>query len=185
MKQRWFEQNDWNKEIELLFFEKLSNSKRENASQYIRIQAIKFLSMNNEQLNKVSFRLIQLLFESYPERHMDIMFCHEALAEHYYLKEEYDMSFTHYEIIRNYNKLSPNAQYCTITSELGMLKCLIRINYPSKTQCVKELIKEILPYVNNKFPFLDRIRKDFIATCTQLNKELRDIEVENIISSIN
>lgn len=73
MKQRWFEQNDWNKEIELLFFEKLSNSKRENASQYIRIQAIRFLSMNNEQLNKVSFRLIQLLFESYPERHMDIM----------------------------------------------------------------------------------------------------------------
>lgn len=139
--------------------------------------------MNNEQLNKVAIRLIQLLIKSYPERYMDIMFCHEALADFYYTKEEYYKSFSHYETIRNYNCSSRNARYCTITSELGMLKCLLKISHPAKTQLVKELINEMLPYLHINFPFLYNIRKDFITVCSQINHSLKDDEIETVIRS--
>jgi|GEM_PF-2798832 hypothetical protein len=184
MKQRWFEQDTWNEEIEDFFFLKISRSQKELASQYIRVQAIKFLSMPNEKLNNVAHRLIQILFDSYPERYMDIMFCHEALADFYYSKEEYENSFSHYETIRNYNSSSQNARYCTITSELGMLKCLLKIKHSSKKQLVKELINEMLPYLNNNFQFFDNIRKDFITVCRQINQLLKDDEIENIIKFI-
>ena len=185
MKQRWFEQDHWNKDIEAMFFKKISRSKKECASQYIRIQAILFLLRPDRKLNEIAIRLINYLFYNYPDNYMDIMFCHEALAEFYYFKGEFQKSYSHYEIIRQYNKSSQSAKYCTITSELGLIKNILQMNEPSKLQYATDLIIEIYPYINNNFGFFKKLRNEYVNVCIQLYEKTRDNSILEIIKLCN
>ncbi len=184
MKQRWFEKELWNKEIEDMFFKKLSRSKKECASQYIRIQALIFLSKPDRQLNEIAVRLINTLFENYSDSFMDIMFCHEALAEFYYIKGFYKKSYSHYEIIRQYNKSSQSAKYCTITSELGLIKNILQMNELSKLQYAIDLIIEIFPYFKNRFAFFEKTRNEYENVCLEIYEKTNDNNVLEIINSL-
>lgn len=60
---------------------------------------------------------MQILFSEYPDAYIDVCFCHDALAEYYYNKGDYYQSYEHYEKIREYNLIHPQAKCCNVTSE--------------------------------------------------------------------
>ena len=174
MEKRWFEQNSWNEEIESFFFKKLSRARKWNASQYLRIQSILLLKEENTDYQEVAFRLMQILFSEYPDAYIDVCFCHDALAEYYYNKGDYYQSYEHYEKIREYNLIHPQAKCCYVTSELGLVKNTIQLNDSSKYEYAIELINEIAPYFEKRFGFMEGIRKEFNYLCEQINKKVND-----------
>ena len=87
--------------------------------------------------------------------------------------------------MRQYNKSSQSAKYCTITSELGLIKNILQMNEPSKLQYATDLIIEIYPYINNNFVFFKKLRNEYVNVCIQLYEKTRDNSILEIIKLCN
>ena len=181
MKQRWFEQEVWNEDIESFFWDKISRARKKTASQYIRIQAIILLESQDHHYQETAIRLMQHVFNDYSDSYMDVMFCHLSLADYYNKKQDFTNSYLHYETVWEYNQSNSNVKYCTIETGIGLVKTILQLHDKTKYFFAKSVLMNIFPYFKKRFSFLEKLREEYVSVCELYYSITKDSDIKDVI----
>ena len=143
IKNKWYENEDWNEIVEKEFFIKLSKEKYISAIHCLRIQASLLLNNNDSRLQTIAIRLFDYIFKNYPTPSSEVAICHRILGHYYYKCGEYVLARNHYEEARRYYLINKPNDRLLVSVNLGIVATIITTHKINEIHYAQSLMEEL------------------------------------------
>ena len=135
----WYRKKSWGKNEEEHFFTKLNRARKENRTQYLKVQAIELMETGIPDLFDVAEKLLNQALKEFPNDKLHRSSILNSLGEIHQYRNEIPTALEYFKMAVLFEQEFPNVQTqaCLNYSEL-----IIQNNFSDQFGFVKELILE-------------------------------------------
>jgi len=135
----WYRRKTWTEDDEQEYFAKLAKARKHSRAQYLRVQAIELAETKQTDLMTTAEKLLNKLFDEYPESQVDMSSGYATLGNIYKERQMIDEAISYYKKAIDFEIFFPNV---LTQAYLDYSELIVKFNKKSNFEFVEKIILE-------------------------------------------